>query len=74
MAKRKTRRVETQRVWVGLCRVLTILLCGDLIISGKSGAVILPNGGDSMTIMEVFALLNLLAVVIFGVIAVTKKK
>ena len=34
----------------------------------------LPKGGDNMTVLEVLALLNLLAVVIFGVINVTKKK
>lgn len=32
------------------------------------------RGGDNMTVLEVIALLNLLAVVIFGVINVTKKK
>ena len=31
-------------------------------------------GGDSVTVLETLALLNLLAVVIFGVINVTKKK
>ncbi len=31
-------------------------------------------GGDNMTVLEVIALINLLAVVIFGVINITKKK
>jgi hypothetical protein len=34
----------------------------------------LRNGGDNMTASEVIELLNLLAVVIFGVINITKKK
>lgn len=34
----------------------------------------LPKGGDNMTVLEALALLNLLAVVIFGVIDITKKK
>ena len=32
------------------------------------------EGGDNMTVLEILSLLNLLAVVIFGVINVTKKK
>ena len=32
------------------------------------------NGGDSMTILEVLALLELLAVVIFGILDLVKKK
>ena len=44
----------------------------------KSGTARPPDyiraGGDNMEILEALALLNLLAVVIFGVIAVTKKK
>ena len=32
------------------------------------------RGGDNMTVLEVLELLNLLAVVVFGVITITKKK
>ena len=35
---------------------------------------LLQKGGDNMTVLEVIALLNLLAVVIFGVMNITKKK
>ena len=52
-------------------------ICYDRLVS-KSGTARPPeyitSGGDNMTVMEVLALLNLLAVVIFGVITVTKKK
>ena len=44
-------------------------------VSGKRGTAWPPYiGGDSVTVLETLALLNLLAVVIFGVINVTKKK
>lgn len=39
--------------------------------NGKASYI---RGGDNMTVLEVLSLLNLLAVVIFGVINVTKKK
>ncbi len=45
-------------------------------IRGKqegNGSTSLLKGGDNMTVLEVLGLLNLLAVVIFGVISVTKK-
>lgn len=35
---------------------------------------LLQKGGDNMEILEILGLLNLLAVVVFGVINVTKKK
>lgn len=42
--------------------------------SKRGTASLLHKGGDNMTVSEVIALLNLLAVVIFGVINITKKK
>lgn len=42
--------------------------------SVKRGTARPPKGGDNMTVLEILGLLNLLAVVIFGVINVTKKK
>ena len=56
---------------------ILVCVCYDKSVS-KSGTARPPeyitSGGDNMTVMEVLALLNLLAVVIFGVITVTKKK
>lgn len=56
---------------------ILVHVCYDKPVS-KSGTARPPeyitSGGDNMTVMEVLALLNLLAVVIFGVITVTKKK
>ncbi len=43
-------------------------------IRQRGTASLLHKGGDNMTVSEVIALLNLLAVVIFGVINITKKK
>lgn len=45
-----------------------------LAVSKWGTASLLHKGGDNMTVLEVIALLNLLAVVIFGVINITKKK
>ena len=33
-----------------------------------------PKGGDNVTVLEILALLNLIAVVVFGVINVMTKK
>jgi len=44
------------------------------VIRKGSGKVVPPKGGDNVTVLEILALLNLLAVVIFGVIDITKKK
>jgi hypothetical protein len=44
------------------------------IWASERDAVHLPKGGVSVTVEEVIALLNLLAVVIFGVLNLTKKK
>jgi hypothetical protein len=47
----------------------------DISVSGRRGTAWPPYiGGDGVTVLETLALLNLLAVVIFGVINVTKKK
>ena len=46
----------------------------DIITVGKRGTARPPKGGDNVTVLETLALLNLIAVVIFGVIqAITKK-
>ncbi len=43
--------------------------------SGRAPARSFPRKGvDNVTVLEILALLNLLAVVIFGVIEITKKK
>lgn len=55
---------------------IVLQLCYDKPVS-KSGTARPPEiqkGGDNMTVLEIIGLLNLLAVVIFGVIDVTKKK
>lgn len=41
--------------------------------NGKAHPADYLTGGDNMTVLEVIALLNLLSVVIFGVIAIAKK-
>lgn len=44
-------------------------------VSGERGAAQPPYiGGDKVTVLETLALLNLIAVVIFGVINITTKK
>ena len=44
-------------------------------VSGKRGTARPPYiGGDNVTVLETLALLNLLAVVIFGVISAMTKK
>lgn len=44
-------------------------------VTGKRGTARPPYiGGDNVTVLETLALLNLIAVVVFGVINVTKKK
>jgi len=54
---------------------LTALGKCDISVTGKRGRAWPPYiGGDNVTVLETLALLNLLAVVIFGVINVTKKK
>ena len=46
-----------------------------MIISGKRGMASPPKkGGDTVTVQEILMLLNLIAVVIFGIINVMKKK
>ena len=55
---------------------ILVRVCYDKPVS-KSGTARPPEiqkGGDNMTVLEILGLLNLLAVVIFGVIDVTKKK
>lgn len=51
-------------------------MCTGMLIyrQAMGRRVIPPKGGDRMTVLEVLALLNLLAVVVFEVIKVTKKK
>jgi hypothetical protein len=47
----------------------------DISVSGERGTARPPRiGGGGVTALETLALLNLLAVVIFGVLNVTKKK
>ena len=48
----------------------------DIITVGKRGTARPPTyeGGDNVTILEVLALLNLIAVVVFGVINASTKK
>lgn len=46
----------------------------DILVSARGRRVTPPKGGDRMAVLEVLALLELLAVVVFGVIDVTKKK
>ncbi len=50
------------------------LVCYALACQEGNGEASYIRGGDNMTVLEVLALLNLLAVVIFGVINITKKK
>ena len=44
-----------------------------IVQTSKRGTAPPPRGGDNVTMQETLSLLNLLAVVIFGVITVTKK-
>ena len=50
------------------------LVCYALARREGNGKASYIRGGDNMTVLEVLALLNLLAVVIFGVINITKKQ
>jgi hypothetical protein len=47
--------------------------CSKIWTSERDAARLL-KGGVSVTVVEVIALLNLLAVVIFGILNLTKKK
>lgn len=53
----------------------TKLVCYIGVKQGRNGSPTYPiqTGGENMTVSEVIALLTLLAVVIFGVIDITKK-
>lgn len=58
-----------------VCQRLTerVVLCYNRAAIERR-QVVLPRGGDDMTILEVLALLNLLVVVIFGIIDIMMKK
>ena len=49
-------------------------VCYNIDVVKRGTARPPTKGGDNMTVLEAIGLLNLLAVVIFGVINITKKK
>ena len=56
--------------FVALC----VIYARVIMRISKRSAARLRKGGDNMTVLEVLALMNLIAVVIFGVIHVVTKK
>lgn len=63
-----------RKVYIMFAKLDRCALFHYISISKRGTASLLHKGGDNITVSEVIALLNLLAVVIFGVINITKKK